>query len=240
MRSEKEFANMDANAVYHQVLQELAVGDYHSGSRIIEKELATRLGVSRIPLREALSRLIGEGILCSGGQYRGIWLRRYNTTEIRTLYDYRAILESGAVRLAAERADEIDILQLRVIIEKMEGLPPADTELRSELDRRFHHQLAVMSSNDRLVNAINSLLQESRFLFYHNPLRDALLREGNPVLVEHMRCVRATHREIFDNIAAHNPDAAAETVRQHFRQAAENMIYAETVGKISNPEDGEK
>ncbi|MGE4563576.1 MAG: GntR family transcriptional regulator [Victivallaceae bacterium] len=231
-------SNLDENDIYTKVLHEITSGSYPSGSRILEKELSSRLGVSRIPLREALSRLIGEGILCSGGQYRGIWLRRYNATDIRCLYEYRTVLEAGVARLVAQSADEIDILQLRVVLEKMEELSDLgqyETDERSRLDRRFHHELAVLSGNQRLVGAVGALLQESRFLFYRNPIRDALLQQGNEVLLAHATHVKTTHREIFESIAARNPDRAEEAIRNHFREAAEIMIYAETVCQISSP-----
>ena len=108
--------------VYDRLSDLIFSGEYEMGSSLAERNLATRLGVSRIPVREMLVRLVAQGTLEGGGRGEGVRMRRYTADEIRQLYDYRAIIEGGVARSAAMSASQADILRLSIICEEMENV----------------------------------------------------------------------------------------------------------------------
>lgn len=83
----------------------ISSGHVQPGARVVETQLAARLGVSRIPVREALGRLRGQGLLVSDGHGRGMRLRQYSLDDITNFYDYREMLEGGAARAAEAETD---------------------------------------------------------------------------------------------------------------------------------------
>lgn len=229
-------ANTGGDTVYEQVLDELSSGNYPAGSRILEKELSERLGVSRIPLREALSKMLGQGLLCSNGQYRGIWLRAYDAGEICRMYEFRSILESGAAALTAQYVDTAGVLQLELLLgtlEKMMDDGRFGAPEWSALDRQFHQTFVGLCHNPRLIEAVRSLLLESRFMFYQNPKVHQLYRDGDAAVLGHVEKIRRSHRDIFEAVAAHDPAEAEAAVRRHFREGAENTVYAITVSQLA-------
>jgi DNA-binding GntR family transcriptional regulator len=97
--------SVNDDTVYDRVMQYLfRSGAMQPGERVVETQLAARLGVSRIPVGKALGRLRGQGLLVSDGRGRGLRLRQYSLDEIADFYDYRELLEGGAARAAARAA----------------------------------------------------------------------------------------------------------------------------------------
>ena len=82
--------SMERDILYDRVVDYLfQSGDVEPGGRVVETQLAARLGVSRIPVREVLGRLRGQGLLVSDGKGRGMRLRRYSLDDLAHVYEYR-------------------------------------------------------------------------------------------------------------------------------------------------------
>src|SRR3990172_6657365 len=82
----------DADSIYDRVVRHIFFsGEISPGSKVVEKTLADQLGVSRIPIRETLGKLAGQGLLVGGPTGQGVRLRRYTAEETRQLYELREI-----------------------------------------------------------------------------------------------------------------------------------------------------
>ena len=88
-----------SNAIYDRVVDMIFCGRFAPGAKLVEEELAAALGVSRVPVRETLAKLVGQGLLGGGGKGQGV-AREYTVEEVRQ-YEYREALEGR--RAAAER-----------------------------------------------------------------------------------------------------------------------------------------
>ena len=104
------------DSIYQQARVMAVNFDFKPEERINEGALATRLGTSRTPVREALNRLSAEGFL-TFQTGRGFFNRALNPQEILDLYDARQAVECHAIRLAAERATDNDIKELQVYLD---------------------------------------------------------------------------------------------------------------------------
>ncbi len=120
---------------------------FKPGERINEVELARRLGASRTPLREALNRLVAEEFLVLK-QGRGFFCRDLKPREMFELYQFRAILEVAAVRLACEQATEQEVTDLAHFLDQTgpEEGGRATLELVA-LDEKFHQKIMALSRN---------------------------------------------------------------------------------------------
>src|SRR5271154_560379 len=92
--------------------EQILDGKYEPGSRLNEVEVAEAMGISRGPLREALQRLVAEGLVVVVA-HRGAFVRSFSPLELQQMYEFREIVESGAARLAARRATDEEGAGLR-------------------------------------------------------------------------------------------------------------------------------
>lgn len=181
------------------------VAAYHlrPGERINEVELARRFGVSRTPLREALNRLASEGFLLATAN-RGYHVRPLDAAQVLRLYEYRAVLEAGALRLSAERAPPEALEALRDFAQRSRDEPEDDAQaLRLlSLDEEFHERLAALSGNEELVRALRGLNERIRFVRWI----DMQNRRGG---------TQGEHLEILRLLAGGEGEAAEALLRRH-------------------------
>lgn len=209
----------------------LASGRFKPGDRLMETKIADELGVSRVPVREALTRLVAQGILVASGNWRGVWVREYSPNEIQDLYQLREALESKAAALTAVRASANERVKLVEIVDRLESLMDNDnygSDEWSQWDQRLHIGIIDSSGNERFRLLFDSLLHESRFIFYHHPLRRRDIREGSRQLLSHSADVRRQHRAMVEAMAAGEADIAAVRTAEHLRSAAEQAVYSLT------------
>lgn len=200
-------------------------GEYESGSNLVERTLAARLGVSRIPMREALFSLVAQGTLEGGRKGEGVRIRRYTVEEIRQLYDYRAVIEGGISRLAATSASKADILRLELICDGMEALLKEDDfERWSSLDVKFHEALAEASRNDRFERSLKSLLRECFYVFYILSRRRSRHELSSEEFTSHKRQALEDHRVIVESLKSNDPEAAEARSRLHLLRSADRVI----------------
>ena len=74
--------------VYNEIVKTILSGNIAPGTRLIERDLASDLGVSRVPVRAALAKLVSQGLLIGGQNGQGVWVRQYSASEIQDLYYY--------------------------------------------------------------------------------------------------------------------------------------------------------
>ena len=157
----------------------------HEGARINEVHLAAELGVSRTPLREALTALAAEGALDSVPR-RGFFVRPLTTEELDDIYDIRPLLDPEALRLAGipdrERLDTLDELNAKL-------LASGDLEEAIRNDDEWHLQLVAACPNRVLIDLIRQFMQRTR--------RYEMALMGNPVNV---RSACATHARILQHL----------------------------------------
>ncbi|TCL76736.1 DNA-binding GntR family transcriptional regulator [Hydrogenispora ethanolica] len=146
--------------VVEQIISWIMDGTLRAEQRLTTDELAEKLGVSRMPVREALRMLERTGLVQSE-PYLGARVAKLTQEDIEEIYMLRQILESTAGRFAAQLIQDDEIAQLEAIQEKMESLIRQDAkENRKEvfhLNREFHQTLYEASRKPRLCEFIGNL-----------------------------------------------------------------------------------
>ena len=144
-----------AEFVYKKLWEGIQDGEFHSGQRLREAELANRLSVSRTPVREALRRLASEGLI-EFAPSRGMMIVELDKQQVRELYALRETLEGAAARFAAQHASPSEIAALVELLERQDrsALP---SEEAARLNRRFHNAIHEAAHNRYLVLSLRQL-----------------------------------------------------------------------------------
>lgn len=192
---------------YLALRRRLADGTFPPGAHLREDDLATQLGVSRTPIREALRRLDAEGwlrVVPNQGAFAAEWSLR----EIIEIFDLRAMLEAHAAEHAAIKPTRQGIAALTAACEAgeaaMHGADLAAIEQISAANVRFHETLWEMSGQNRTRATLISLAVPPMILNNFRKFDDVTLR-----------CCQAQHREITEAIATRNPSWAGAVMRAH-------------------------
>ena len=146
-----------AGRIAEQIKRRIVTGQLKPGQKLVEKDLAAACNVSRTPLREALARLVNEGLAVSVA-YRGIFVRRISLRQVREIYELRIGIEGLAAMLAAERSRKADLDRLEKLLAAMDAERAEDDadELKL-LNEKFHRGIAEASGNSLLVQRMDDL-----------------------------------------------------------------------------------
>lgn len=196
---------------YTLILEAIDAGIYKPGSRLVESELAERLGVSRTPVREALQRLETQSMLRREG--RSLIVASLDHNQLAELYVVRSELEGLAARLAARHATDEEIRVLRAMVDEDRTLLGGDPRALSRANKRFHKQIHLASHNRFLVQQLD-LLHRSMALM----ATTSFAAEGRDevAMAEHETIVRA--------LAMHDGDAAYSALKAHISKAFETRL----------------
>lgn len=141
------------------------------GSRLIERDLAAEFGVSRVPVRDALKILEGEGLIVLRPRTWAI-VREFTASDMADLDEVRSVLEPLAFRLAAERHDRDGLARLRRVLEKEKSSARAEdpiTSRRAAAD--FHEAVTELADNRLLQDLMRSMRSKLRWgLSQHDDL----------------------------------------------------------------------
>ena len=199
-----------AQWVYDVLRKGIRAGQYVRAERIREEEVARTLGVSRTPVREALSRLQARGLLeVAPG---GLVVASLTRPQIHELYAMREILEGSAARFAAQHASSSDIATLRrlaVLFERSLG----DPSKLAHVNREFHGAIYEAANNRYLLRTLDEL-------------NDALALLPSTTFTVTGRPEKAIeeHAEIVAAIERRDADSAERLARSHIQRAQEARL----------------
>lgn len=212
-----------ADAVYLALKNRVLDGSLVPGSRLLEEDLAEEFGVSRTPVREALSRLEAEDLCVQGG--RGLIVAQPSQDEVMEIYELRETLGGLAARLAAERATDSDILKMGAILDACgRALREKDVAGSIDLALQFDRALWEASKNKRLVKVLDELQS-----WQHRSHLSTLLYRGRP------EAALREHRHILASVTARDSGRAEETARDHMRQSRDVRIHMDLVEARGSP-----
>lgn len=188
-------------------------GTFAPGTQLGEANLAQRLQVSRGPVREALQRLIQEGLLYNEPN-RGVFVTALGAGDVEDIYLARGAVERAAVSVLVKRGDEKVFAQLERLLDRMDSAARRDRwGAVADLDLQFHETMVRASGSRRLERMFSTLIVETRLclqaLEHAYPAREELVEEHRQLF----EAVRAGHRSALSAIDRHF-EAAVESLRE--------------------------
>jgi GntR family transcriptional regulator of vanillate catabolism len=197
-------------------------GEFGPGERISEHPLASRIGVSRTPIRLALERLAHEGLL-EPYPTGGFIVRKFTLQDIWDGIEVRALFEGGAARLAAERlVSERDVDGLRKIQRDTDAMGEPTTENFPgylDLNEVFHAEIVRLSKSEMLRQAMDRLfsfpITSPRILV---SVRPKMIEASEVFIIS-----REHHYRIIDAIANRQGARAESLAREHAQLTRRNL-----------------
>jgi DNA-binding GntR family transcriptional regulator len=143
------------SSVYDELRAQILDGRLAPGTHLVEGSLAKSFGVSRSPIREALSQLAYEGLL--ERLDRAMRVRVLRAEDVLELYEVRIALERAAARAAAERRTDLDLGRMTGTVDAMLGLGAEEKEPRAKLSHTFHFAIWRASHNATLLETLEGV-----------------------------------------------------------------------------------
>src|SRR5688572_15418375 len=202
--------------VVKSILQSIFSGAVVGGDRLVEEELALKLGVSRTPIREALRELAAIGVIWLKPNH-GAMVRPFGATQLLEIYHMRRLLESEATRLACR---SINRQTLREIRDGMQALLPSDktiawSQRALALDEKLHQLISHSSGSERLAEEIQ------RYWMLAMSIAEAVRNESftqDKAVYE--------HTAIIDRLLENDAEGASRAMAQHIDLRAQAALQA--------------
>ena len=197
----------------------IIAGDIAPGDWLRQEEIATQLGVSMTPVREALDLLVSVG-LAERVPYRGVRVPQPGVDEIAEAYAMRLLLEAAGARAAALNRKQDQVEELKRILSQMKGLLSLeDMSPLRQLSRQFHQSMVAIGGNSSL-NKIHEMVMNAfpdwmlyEYLFRHTDMLEESLKDEYQ---EHMKLVEA--------IEAGDADLAEREAIAHIRDLGDDLM----------------
>ncbi len=193
------------------VLREaISTGKLKANQPLPQAEIAANLQVSHIPVREALRQLESEGLVTYQAN-RGASVSALTTSEIREIYEIRAMLESGAILLATPKLSSANLARAGELLNQSEQTEDGATW--GTLDMEFHTIAYHLDDRPRLAELITELLRRvDRYWLSHN------------LMLTYRHTFEQEHRQLLAALAARNADEAVRLLNAHLTGACDRLI----------------
>jgi DNA-binding GntR family transcriptional regulator len=191
---------------------------FKPGERLVEERLAAELGVSRVPVREAIRALASEGLVELTAR-RGASVARLSAQEARETIELRALLEGQNARLAARRGDAGVQQRITAVLERGAAAVQAGRfDQLAALNRQFHEELALAGRNTVLAELLTRLRDRTEMLFA-------------PDAPAGQRAAWDEHAAILRAIVAGDEQEAATLAAAHVTRAGEDFLASQALAE---------
>ncbi|MEV0702619.1 GntR family transcriptional regulator [Saccharopolyspora sp. NPDC050389] len=195
--------------VCEEIRNRIIDGRFAPGDRIVERELAAELAVSRVPVREALRTLRVEGFVEDVAR-RGVIVRRLERRDVEELFDVREALESLACRLAASKADARGLRALQRHLSRADkALQGDDLQAVGKANGDFHDEIVRLADHHLLAGLLDPLQGRLHWLFRQVDDPEGLCQE---------------HTNLYEAIASGDPDRAATEAIHHIHHNRDTTL----------------
>lgn len=186
------------DVVFNTLRQAILKGELKPGERLMEIQLANRLGVSRTPVREAIRKLELEGLVLMIPR-KGAEVAKITVKNLKDVLEIRAALEQLAVQIACRNIDEAGIEGLKKANKNFERtMRTKDLAAITEADVEFHEIIYNATDNPRLINILNNL-REQMYRYRVEYLKDSNMHPQ--LLLEHESIIDALERQEETQVA---------------------------------------
>jgi DNA-binding GntR family transcriptional regulator len=185
------------------------------GIKISDDETAKVLGMSRTPVREALNRLMDQGLV-EARHNRGFFVKIFTKKEVEDNYVLRESLECLAVRMAIPMLDPDKISTLRELLSTYPDVMKSNNLAQyNQVDEQFHHLIAKYSSNSALYDTLQNIQGRIRIIRRYDHLRTTSFLE-----------TYEEHEKILDQMIRRDTQRAVEAMSQHILCSMKTVIEA--------------
>lgn len=201
------------DVVFNTLRQAILRGEMEPGERLMEIQLAQKLGVSRTPIREAIRKLELEGLVVMIPR-KGAEVAHITEKDMRDVLEVRCTLEELAVSLACKNVTDKAVAELKAANKVFEAaIISKDVVNIVDADVQFHDAIYAMTDNARLIQIINKL-REQMYRYRLEYVKDA---RTHSILI-------SEHNDIIDRLSGKDAEAAKSVMRQHINNQEKGIV----------------
>ena len=205
------------DVVFNTLRQAILRGELKPGERLMEIQLANKLGVSRTPIREAIRKLELEGLVLKIPR-RGAEVAEITERNLRDVLEVREALEELSVKLACEHATQAQIEEMKQAAQVFkESLSGDDVTRIAEADVAFHDAINMATDNQKLIQILNNLREQMyRYrveYLKNNEVYEQLLEEHEFLIQAVIKHDKAQAKDIICRHIDNQEKAIAEFIR---------------------------
>jgi DNA-binding GntR family transcriptional regulator len=215
--------------VYDYVVENIRRGNWLSGVKIAEAKVASELGISHIPVREAMERLQQDGWIDRIAN-RGAFVKKLDINVVCDLFQIREMVETGSVRAIAETITDEQLDELKSVSDLCDSAREINNmDISQKADIHFHRLLVHFTGNARLESMFESILLQSRGAFFDDS-------HGTPFYTQLRGLLQAAdHSQIYQSLASHDTVKAEQLIREHIRIGRVSAVkFCELFSEVSN------
>jgi DNA-binding GntR family transcriptional regulator len=200
-----------AELAYRAIRESIISGEFQPGEQLVEARLAEHLGISRVPIREALRRLAEEYLVVERPRF-GVFVRGFTASDFVDIYNLRLSLETMAVRLIIRRRSPTENLE-RLVEQLRQAADDGDVDEVVEVELRFHEELCAAAGNEYLNQVFASLKGVIRIAL---SLDDAAYGD--------LREVAAEHVPLLQSIRSGTEERAVAAIQSHILDSVRGVV----------------
>ncbi|GAB5509290.1 MAG: GntR family transcriptional regulator [Hyphomicrobiales bacterium] len=199
-----------ADIIFDALREAIVEGELKDGDLLRQDQIATMFNVSRVPVREALTRLEEQGLI-TNQRYKGAVVTSLSLDEISELFEFRALLEGEVIRQAVDMITDETLAEATAYADQFARV--TDSNLWGNLNRKFHYALYKDCERPYHLQIISSALDNvSRYL------------RAQLVLTSGIERARREHAGILEAAVNRDSEAASALTRAHILGASKSLI----------------
>jgi DNA-binding GntR family transcriptional regulator len=197
-------------------------GDIKSGQQLKQENIASQMGISRMPVREALSQLENEGLI-KNIPYKGCTVSTFTADDITEIYQIRKVLESYATELATINITPADIEKLEDLMAKLKDcIENDDIDSYAAYDLHFHNTIFEKAANKRLFQIIKTIWKSfPMYLAYSIPQRIKRSFEEQSLILD---AIREGNSRKAAQLAGKQIETVYQEMKPHFEAASKRDV----------------
>ncbi len=204
-----------SDQVYQYLRSEIIEGRLAPGQRISPDELADKLKISKMPIKEAIERLVGDGLLEVQAR-RGTFVSRLDPLDLAETFEVRCALEVLAGKLAVRHVTKADLEQLRSLVAAMEkSTAKTDVRLHLEQNAEFHELIVKRAGNRKLYDTWRRL---------RTPIHVAGIHSRTDDWMDRVSREQREHRAIVRALEQRDPAAIEQAITNHIMRASSSLV----------------
>lgn len=198
--------------IFNTLKQRIISGEYEPGQRLIANDLAEEFDISRMPVREALTRLASTGLV-ELIPYKGAIVNELTAEDYVEIFYIRSVLEGLAARLACPNLTDEDLEKMRAANEEIKEMIEKDDVDFQRVNRLFHSTIWQRTGSERLQTLLSNLYSEA-----------SQYRNLTMIYPGRMKDVYEEHKRFLDSLYTRDAEEAEECVRKHYESTLQWLV----------------
>lgn len=198
--------------IYDTIKQRIVTAEYPPGQRLVANDLAVELNVSRMPVREALTRLASTGLV-ELIPYKGAIVNELTAEDYVEIFYIRSVLEGLATRLACQNLREDDLRMMREANAEIRGMIGEDDVQFQRVNRIFHSTIWQRTNSKRLSGLLSNLYSEA-----------AQYRHMMVIMPGRLSEICEEHESVLNALEERDPIRAEQNIREHYEKTLQWLV----------------